>query len=133
MSPKGCINPGGNGEEVAVFASCAVVRLPIQIDEAQQEKSVSALAFTFTKLVVADLERAMAFYRDAIGLHLIGHASTDEHVEAIMAIPGSQGGPLLMLMYYLDSPALRAGSACVGFAVIPTRADADSRWGFPSC
>lgn len=83
---------------------------------------MTTLAFAFTKLVVTDLARETAFYRDAIGLHPVGHACTDEHEEAILAIPGQQGSPLLMLMRYLDRPAPPADSACVGFAVndLPT-------------
>ena len=68
---------------------------------------MNTLAFTFTKLIVADRKRETAFYRDALGLHLVGRASTDEHEEAIMAIPGVQEGPLLMLMRYFDSPLHR--------------------------
>lgn len=78
---------------------------------------MSTIAFTFTKIVVADLERATEFYRGAIGLKLISRAADHQHEEAIMAVPGNESGPLLMLMHYINRPAPPAGSAWIGFAV----------------
>lgn len=78
---------------------------------------MSTIAFTFTKIVVADLERATAFYRSALGLELVGKAADHEHEEAIMSVPGREGGPLLMLMRYINRAAPSAGSAWIGFAV----------------
>lgn len=78
---------------------------------------MGTIAFTFTKIVVADLERATAFYRSALGLELISRAGDQEHDEAIMAVPGHESGPLLMLMQYINRPAPPSGSAWIGFAV----------------
>lgn len=78
---------------------------------------MSTIAYTFTKLVVADLERETAFYRGALGLDLISRVAIDQHDEAVMAVPGKHSGPLLMLMRYVDRPAPAAGSAWIGFAV----------------
>ena len=74
--------------------------------------------FTFTKIIVADPDRALAFYRDAIGLSLVGRVTDDLHDEVLMAGPGNERGPLLLLTRILDRPAPPPpGSALTGFAV----------------
>lgn len=78
---------------------------------------MSSTAFTFTKIVVADTERASAFYRDAIGLAPVGRVTDDRHDEVIMAGPGNERGPLLMLVRHFDRPTPPAGSAWTGFSV----------------
>jgi len=82
---------------------------------------LSTTAFTFTKIVVADLDRAVPFYRDAIGLRLLSRFSATEseyaQEEAVMAGHGSERGPMLMLVRYLKRPAPPAGSAWTGFSV----------------
>lgn len=78
-------------------------------------------AFTFTKIVVADLDRAVPFYRDVIGLKLLRRFTAPDgdyaQEEAIMAVPGRKDGPMLLLVRYLKKPAPPAGSAWTGFAV----------------
>lgn len=78
-------------------------------------------AFAFTKLVVSDLDRAITFYRDAIGLKLLTRvtAPNGEYAqeEAIFAGEGNERGPMLLLVRYLNLPAPATGAAWTGFAV----------------
>jgi len=82
---------------------------------------MSVQAFSFTKIVVADLDRALPFYRDAIGLRLLSRfiEAQGEYAqeEAVLAVPGRKDGPMLMLIRYLDKPAPAPGAAWMGFSV----------------
>jgi len=96
---------------------------------------MSLTAFTFTKIVVADLDRAVPFYRDVIGLRLLCRftAAGGEYAqeEAVMGADGKKDGPLLLLIRYLAKPAPMPGSAWTGFAVedLPAVVDAVERSG----
>lgn len=78
-------------------------------------------AFTFTKIVVADLDRAVPFYRDAIGLTLLNRITAPDgeyaQEEAIMGVEGKKDGPMLLLVRYLNKPAPPSGSAWTGLVV----------------
>jgi len=78
-------------------------------------------AFTFAKLVVADLARAEAFYAAAFGLQVRHRHSSDEHAygqeESILFHPDREGTTALILTRYLRRPAPPAGGAWVGFVV----------------
>lgn len=87
-----------------------------------------ATAFTFTKIVVSDLDRVIPFYRDAIGLRLLSRFIADggdyAQEEAVLGghggnagADGAGRGPLLMLVRYLARPAPPVGAAWTGFAV----------------
>jgi predicted enzyme related to lactoylglutathione lyase len=84
-----------------------------------------ATAFTFTKIVVSDLDRVIPFYRDAIGLRLLSRFIADggdyAQEEAVLGGHGGDDGagrgPLLMLVRYLARPAPPVGAAWTGFAV----------------
>ncbi|QGP81111.1 VOC family protein [Sphingobium sp. CAP-1] len=90
---------------------------------------MGARAFSFTKIVVADLDRAVSFYRDAIGLKLLSRfvAAGGDYAqeEAVMAARGRRDGPLLMLIRYLERPVPPPGAAWTGFAVDDLRATID--------
>ncbi len=84
-----------------------------------------ATAFTFTKIVVSDLDRVIPFYRDAIGLRLLSRFIADggdyAQEEAVLGGHGGDDGagrgPLLMLVRYLARPAPPVGAAWTGFSV----------------
>ena len=80
-----------------------------------------ATAFTFTKIVCADLDAVIPFYRDAIGLNLLSrfNAEGGEYAqeEAVMVGRGAERGPMLLLVRYLEKPAPPVGAAWTGFAV----------------
>ncbi|MCP1470424.1 putative enzyme related to lactoylglutathione lyase [Sphingobium sp. OAS761] len=77
--------------------------------------------FTFTKIVVADLDSVIPFYRDAIGLRMLTRLTAPDgdyaQEEAVFAGPGGERGPMLLLVRYLNLAAPVAGSAWTGFSV----------------
>ena len=82
---------------------------------------MNALAFSFTKLVVSDLDAAAKFYGEAIGLKEVSRhtASASEFAqdEVIMSVSGSNDGAMLLLVKYLKKPAPPTGGAWTGFIV----------------
>lgn len=78
-------------------------------------------AFIFTKIVVADLDRVIPFYCEAIGLRLLNRLTAPDgdyaQEEAILAGKGAERGPMLLLVRYLNLPAPAPGSAWTGFSV----------------
>jgi len=82
---------------------------------------MKALAFSFMKLVVADLAAAERFYGDVFGLVVSHRHSSDEHEygqeESMLSIPGQHGGvPLILTRYFRRRPPA-AGAAWTGFTV----------------
>ncbi|MDD3797984.1 MAG: VOC family protein [Novosphingobium sp.] len=79
------------------------------------------LAFSFTKLVVGDLDAAAKFYGEVIGLKEITRttATSSEYAqdEVIMSASGRNDGPMLLLVKYLKKPAPPTGGAWTGFIV----------------
>lgn len=82
---------------------------------------MKAPAFSFMKLVVADLAKAERFYCDVFGLEVGHRHRSDEHAygqeESMLFIPGRQGSIPLILTRYLRRPAPTAGAAWTGFTV----------------
>lgn len=80
---------------------------------------MAAKSFGFTKLVVRDLDRIEAFYRDVFGLVTLHRVGTDEHAfaldEAIMTL-GDEGHRLVVTRYR-DRSAPASGAAWTGFVV----------------
>lgn len=80
---------------------------------------MSALAFSFTKIVVQDLERAERFYCDVFGMkpgHRVRTEAHDYALEEVMLSLG-EGGNSLVLVRYLKRPCPPSGAAWVGFVV----------------
>lgn len=76
-----------------------------------------SVRLNFFKLNTPDMERALAFYRDAFGFAVAQSFDEPEFVEHIMELAGQQGGPSLLLVWYKDgrdvTPGL--GHGPVGF------------------
>lgn len=82
---------------------------------------MSALAFSFTKLVVADLERSERFYGAVFGMKRMHGVVSDEHQyaleETVLSLTSDPGAHILILVRYLRRPMPPAGSAWTGFRV----------------
>ena len=74
--------------------------------------------FGFTKLVVADLERSLAFYRAVAGLEESARVDAEiagRKISEILLHPTTPGGANLVLLKFLDRPAPAADEAILGF------------------
>jgi predicted enzyme related to lactoylglutathione lyase len=77
-------------------------------------------AFSFTKLVVHDLEKMAAFYGEAYGLHVLnrvrGVSIGDEQIDEMMlgTDPKAQWSSLVLLRYLARGPS-PSGEAILGF------------------
>lgn len=82
---------------------------------------MSVESFYFTKLVVADIDAAEAFYRDALGLRTLIRTMAPGgewgQEQCVMAVAGRQDGAMLMLIRLLEKPAPPPGEVWTGFAV----------------
>ena len=80
---------------------------------------MTALSFGFTKIVVADLERAERFYSQVFGLQPLHRVRAEDHAypleEVILSL--SPEGHKLLLVRYLTRPCPPAGAAWIGFTV----------------
>jgi lactoylglutathione lyase len=56
----------------------------------------------FFKLNVPEMEHALAFWRDAFGFAVTATFDEPEFVEHMMALPGEETGPHLLLVSYKD-------------------------------
>jgi len=75
---------------------------------------MAALAFSFTKLVVKDLERAERFYCEVFGMAPAHRVRTEKHdnaLEEVILSLGGEGGHALVLLRYLARPSSPAGVA----------------------
>ena len=78
-----------------------------------------ATAFGFTKLIVHDLEKQAAFYRDVYGLHSVARVQAEIAGEAIDEImlnsdPNAAFGSLVLLKF-TARPAAQQGEGILGF------------------
>jgi predicted enzyme related to lactoylglutathione lyase len=77
-------------------------------------------SFAFSKLIVHDLEKMAAFYRDVYGLHALnrvrGQSIGGEEIDEIMvsADPNAQYGSLVLLKYLGRAPS-PSGELILGF------------------
>ena len=82
---------------------------------------MDTLAFSFTKLVVGDLEASEGFYRDVFGMKPLHRVTTREHryalEEVILSLDGEPSAHALILTRYLVRPCPAAGAAWTGFVV----------------
>ncbi len=76
--------------------------------------------FSFTKLLVGDLDRTAAFYKTVFGFQEWQRVDAEIEGRAISEIilqPLSEGQPTLVLLSFLDSAAPRDGEVILGFMV----------------
>jgi predicted enzyme related to lactoylglutathione lyase len=74
--------------------------------------------FGFTKLVVADLGRCLAFYTKVAGLEESGRVDADiagRKISEILLHPTTPGGPNLVLLHFHDRPRPSADEVILGF------------------
>ena len=82
--------------------------------------STPSASFAFTKLIVHDLERMTAFYRDVYGLHAVnrvrGESIGGEEIDEIMVSldPSAQWSSLVLLKY-LGRASSPNGEVILGF------------------
>lgn len=76
-------------------------------------------SFSFTKLVVHDLERMAAFYREAYDLHGVRRVHEkigEEPIDEIMLSPDPQAAfGTIVLLRFLERPAAPRGEVILGF------------------
>lgn len=77
--------------------------------------------FSFTKLVVDNIQPVENFYREVFGmLHLRSHRENEHDYaqeEVMLATTRELGAPVLIIARYLNRPCPVAGSAFTGFTV----------------
>ena len=82
---------------------------------------MDTLAFSFTKLVVGDLEASERFYRDVFGMKPLHRVTTHQHryalEEVILSLDGEPSAHPLILTRYLERPCPLAGAVWTGFVV----------------
>jgi predicted enzyme related to lactoylglutathione lyase len=74
--------------------------------------------FGFTKLLVADLERCLAFYTAVAGLEESGRVDADisgRKISEILLHPTTPGGANLVLLHFHDRPRPSADEVILGF------------------
>ena len=74
--------------------------------------------FGFTKLVVADLERCLAFYASVAGLEESGRVDADiagRKISEILLHPTTPGGANLVLLHFHDRPQPSGDEVILGF------------------
>jgi predicted enzyme related to lactoylglutathione lyase len=75
-------------------------------------------AFTFTKLIVGDLDRSAAFYRDVCGLTEVNRIDAETETGSLTEIilAGDPAGPAtLILITYRGEPTTPKGDSVLGF------------------
>ena len=83
---------------------------------------MAASQFSFTKIVVSDVDAAQRFYCDVLGLALVLRFQTGEGEfeldEAILSANGAyDGGHNLIVIRYINQPAPKPGEGIFGFTV----------------
>jgi len=64
----------------------------------------------FFKLNVPDMEPALSFWRGAFGFEVTATFDEPEFFEHVLALPGQEAGPNLMLVTYKDGRDARVGT-----------------------
>jgi predicted enzyme related to lactoylglutathione lyase len=76
-------------------------------------------AFSFTKLVVHDVEKLAAFYREVYGLHAVNRVRErigSEAIDEIMLSPDPKAAfGSLVLLKFVDRPPSPCGESILGF------------------
>lgn len=75
-------------------------------------------SFGFTKLVVDDLEKSAAFYKEVCGLEelmRVEESVGDRPISEILFKPTAPGGPTFTLFKFLKQPSPAPGETILGF------------------
>ena len=76
-------------------------------------------AFSFTKLVVHDLEKMAAFYSEVYGMkgfdRIQADIGADPIDEIMLGVDSGYGPGSIMLLKFVDQPAPRPGAVVLGF------------------
>ncbi len=62
------------------------------------------MKFSYTGIEVKDMDQSAKFYRDALGMELLGRHSIPETGGEVAALKSKDSGQLLELNWYPDSP-----------------------------
>lgn len=89
--------------------------------------AVPEARLSFFKLNVPDLEAALAFWQGAFGFQVIMSFDEPEFRERVLALPGQEAGPSLMLVQYKDGRDITVGPGHgpIGFACADIQASHD--------
>ena len=68
------------------------------------------IRLAFFKLNVPEMDEALKFYGDALGFSVVQTFDEPEFLEHIMALPGQEAGPNLLLVEYKDGREVGVGS-----------------------
>ena len=71
--------------------------------------TATAIRLAFFKLNVPDMDDALAFYAKAFGFQSVQNFDEPDFVEHILALPGQEQGPNLMLVAYKDKRDVSVG------------------------
>jgi len=76
---------------------------------------------SFTKIIVGDVERVFAFYRDVFGIEQLTRVQIGEGYEQLDEIvskpAGGVGAPTLVIKCFVNRPAPAPGEVQIGFVV----------------
>ena len=81
--------------------------------------------FGFTKLVVVDLERTVAFYKRVAGLEEANRVDAEiagRKISEILLQPTTEGGANLVLLHFHDLPRSAADEVILGFITLDLEA-----------
>jgi predicted enzyme related to lactoylglutathione lyase len=67
------------------------------------------VTLAFFKLNVAQMDTMLKFYADAFGFAIVATYDIDEFLEHVLALPGQENGPNLMLVEYKDRRSVSVG------------------------
>jgi len=70
---------------------------------------VAETRLAFFKLNTPDMARALKFYAEAFGFAVTQSFDEDDFIEHIMALPGQETGPNLLLVEYKDAREVGVG------------------------
>ena len=71
--------------------------------------SAARVTLAFFKLNVANMDAMLKFYGDAFGFAIVATYDIPEFLEHVLALPGQENGPNLMLVEYKDGRNVTAG------------------------
>jgi predicted enzyme related to lactoylglutathione lyase len=91
---------------------------------------MKSLAFSFTKLVVDNLDACERFYCAVFGMKVFGRNTATEHAyaqeETMLSLTGAPDSNVLILTRYLNRPCPPPGSVWIGFTVSDIEASLDA-------